>query len=58
MTVVGPDGKTVTDDAISAVSIHGSKACPCTDAQLIRLEKEIEDLVEKSPKEIRFIVCI
>jgi len=54
MIVLGPNGKTVTDDAISVVSIHGSKAYPFTDAQLIRLQKEIEDLAEKSPKEIQY----
>lgn len=54
MIVIGPDGKTVTDDAISVVSVHGAKAYPFTDAQLIKLQKEIEELAEKSPKELRY----
>jgi len=54
LIVVGPDGKTVTDNARDAVSTHGAKAYPFTDAHLERLEKEMEELVEKSPKEIRY----
>jgi len=54
LIVVGPDGKTVTDNARSAVSTHGAKAYPFTDAHLESLEKEIEQIVEKSPKEMRY----
>ena len=54
LIVVGPDGKTVIDNARSAVSTHGAKAYPFTDSHLERLEKEIEQMVEKSPKEMRY----
>ncbi|KAH9305975.1 hypothetical protein KI387_010379, partial [Taxus chinensis] len=52
LIVIGPDGKTVTDDAISAVSIFGAEAYPFTALQIGKLQKKIEDLAEKSPKEI------
>ena len=54
LIVVGPDGKTLTNNAKSAVSTHGAKDYPFTDAHLERLEKEIEEMVEKSPKEMRY----
>ena len=54
LIVVCPDGKTLTDNAKSAVSTHGAKAYPFTDAHLERLAKEIEQTVEKSPKEMRY----
>jgi len=54
LIVVGPDGKTVTDKAKTAVSTHGARAYPFTDAHFQRLQKEMEELAGKSPKEIRY----
>jgi nucleoredoxin len=62
LVVIGPDGKTLLDNARSAVSTYGAQAYPFTAAHLERLEKEMEErlekerkeLVEKSPKEIRY----
>lgn len=58
LAVVGPDGKTVTDNARSAVSSFGAKAYPFTDTHLEglknKIENEIKELAEKSPKEIRY----
>ena len=54
LIMVGLDGKTLPDNARNAVSTHGAKAYPFTDAHLERLEKEIEEMVEKSPKEMRY----
>eukprot|EP01018_Ginkgo_biloba_P027556 Gb_30883 [translate_table: standard] len=53
LIVIGPDGKTVTNDAVSIVSIHGAKAYPFTDAQLVKLQEEIEELAKNSPKEMK-----
>ncbi|XP_057844342.2 probable nucleoredoxin 1-2 isoform X2 [Cryptomeria japonica] len=52
LIVIGPDGKTMTDDAISAVSVFGAEAYPFTTLQIEKLQKEIEDLAGKSAKEI------
>jgi len=54
LIVVGPDGKTVTSNARSAVSTYGARAYPFTDAHFEKLKKEMEELVEKSPKEIKY----
>eukprot|EP01018_Ginkgo_biloba_P027555 Gb_22389 [translate_table: standard] len=53
LIVIGPDGKTVTADARTIISIHGAKAYPFTDARLVELRKEIEALAEKLPKEVK-----
>lgn len=39
LIVVGPDGKTVTDNGRSAVSTFGAKGYPLTDAHLKTLEE-------------------
>lgn len=44
LVVIGPDGKTVTEDAKDAVSIHGAEAYPFTDAHLERLDNKMEEL--------------
>nr|ABR16144.1 unknown [Picea sitchensis]ACN41140.1 unknown [Picea sitchensis] len=54
LIVVGPDGKTVTSNARSAVSTHGARAYPFTEAHFQRLQKEMKELVENSPKEIKY----
>jgi len=58
LIVVGPDGKTVTDDGVNAVATFGVNAYPFTDAHLETLqkqkEKEMKEVAEKSPKEIRY----
>lgn len=53
LIVIGPDGKIVTENARTLLSTHGAKAYPFTDAHIESLEKEMEELVEKSPKEIK-----
>uniref|UniRef100_A0A0D6QVY9 protein-disulfide reductase n=1 Tax=Araucaria cunninghamii TaxID=56994 RepID=A0A0D6QVY9_ARACU len=52
LIIIGPDGKTVTTDGRNIVSVYGAKAYPFTDARLADLQKEIEEQVEKWPKEV------
>ena len=58
LIMVGPDGKNVTENAESAVTTFGAKAYPFTDGHLEtpqkEMEKEMKELAEKSPKEIRY----
>ncbi|KAH9291533.1 hypothetical protein KI387_043278 [Taxus chinensis] len=53
LVIIGPDGKTVAANARDIVSVHGAKAYPFTDSRLAELQKEIEELAEKWPKEVK-----
>jgi hypothetical protein len=53
LIVVGTDGKTVTENARSAVSTYGAKAYPFTDAHLERLQKEAERLEKEADERLK-----
>ncbi|XP_042420867.1 probable nucleoredoxin 1-2 isoform X2 [Zingiber officinale] len=53
LIVIGPTGRTITNDAMKLLMIHGADAYPFTEEKLKELEHRNKEMPERWPKKIR-----